>query len=127
MTPNQITAAYRAVLELSNVVLPYKAARRVTLLKKRLAEENDIVVDMEKKLVAQYGGEVRHGGACEFPDPDAAERFRVVLSEAREQEADIKLPTVDLSAHTSLIRISPAAIDALEGIVIFEKGEVEDG
>ena len=126
MTPNQITAAYRAVLELSNTVLPYKAARRVTLLKKQLAEENDIVVDMEKKLVAQYGGEVRHGGACEFSDPDAAERFRTVLNEAREQEADIKLPTVDLSAHTGLIRISPAAIEALEGIVIFEK-EVEDG
>lgn len=126
MTPNQITAAYRAVLELSNIVLPYKAARSVAGLKKRLAEENDIVVDMEKKLVAQYGGEVRHGGACEFPDPDAAERFRAVLNEAREQEADIKLPTVDLSAHTGLIRISPAAIEALEGIVIFEK-EVEDG
>lgn len=126
MTPNQITAAYRAILELSNTVLPYKAARRVTLLKKQLAEENDIVVDMEKKLVAQYGGEVRHGGACEFSDPDVAERFRTVLNEAREQEADIKLPTVDLSAHTSLIRISPAAIEALDGIVIFEK-EVEDG
>lgn len=126
MTPNQITAAYRAILELSNTVLPYKAARSVTVLKKQLAEENDIVVDMEKKLVAQYGGEVRHGGACEFPDPDSAERFRTVLNEAREQEADIKLPTVDLSAHTGLIRISPAAIEALDGIVIFEK-EVEDG
>lgn len=121
LTPAKVTAAYRAVLELSNIVFPYKPARSVATLAKRLAEENDIVADMEKKLAAEYGGEMQPSGVCDFPDPDTAKHFRDALEEIREQEAEIKLPTVDLSRFTSSIRISAASIEALEGIVIFER------
>lgn len=126
MTPSRILAAYRAVLELSNIILPYKAARSVMALKKRLADENDTVVDMEKKLAVEFGGEEIPGGAYEFPDVDTNVRFQEALKEAKEQEDDIRLPTVDLSKYTSLIRISPASIEALDGIVIFEKGPKQE-
>lgn len=121
MTPKQVTAAYRAVLELSNIVLPYKSARSVATLAKRLAEENNVVADMEKNLVAEFGGKMRPGGVCDFADQNTAKRFQTALEAAREQEDEIRLPTVDLSEYTNLIRITPASIDALEGIVIFEK------
>lgn len=121
MTSRQISAAYRAILELTGIVLPYAPSRGVMDLKKRLEAENDTVVAMEKNLVVEYGGEVHPGGQCDFSDTDTAQRFREALEEARDQADDIKLPTVDLSKYTNLIRISPAAIEALEGIVIFEK------
>lgn len=120
MTTTKVTAAYRAAMELSNIVLPYKPARSVATLAKRLAEENDIVADMEKKLAAEYGGKARRGGIFDFPDPETAKKFQDALEETREQEAEIKLPTVDLTGHTGLIRITPAALEALDGIVIFE-------
>lgn len=125
LTPKQVTTAYRAVTELSNIVLPYRAARAVAALKKRLAEENDTVAAAEKNLVKEYGGQVSPGGHCDFPDDDAAQRFNGAREAFLEQEDEIKLPAVDLSKHTSLIRITPAAIEALEGIVIFERPEEE--
>ena len=123
MTPKQITAAYRGVLELSNVILPYKVARRVTALKKRLAEETDTVSEMEKALAVRYGGELHADGTCDFQDAETTRQFNDELEKLRSEDDDIQLPHVDLSKYASAIRISPAAVEALEGIVTFEEGD----
>ena len=119
MTPKQITAAYRAALELSNIVLPYKEGRAVLNLKKRLAEEADIISACEKNMVKEYGGTVNADGRCNFPDEDTAQKFQAAREAWLEQEDEINLPKVDLSKHTNLIRITPAALEAMDGIVNF--------
>lgn len=121
MTPKQIVAAYKAIHELSGTVLPYRAARGVEALKKRLTEEFETVLEMERNLAEEYGGKLGSGG-YRFPDREQAERFRTIHNAAMEQEDDIPLPAVDLSKYTDMLRISPGAIEALEGLVIWEEG-----
>lgn len=120
LKPKQITAAYRAVQELCKIVFPYKTARGVATLCKRLADENNTVILVEKNLVKEYGGTVSADGHCGFPDNEAAMKFQEARNVWLEQEDEIELPKVDLSQNTSLIRITPAAIEALDGIVIFD-------
>lgn len=126
ITPNRIVSAYKAIHELSGTVFPYREARGVAKLKKRLTEEFETVLGMEKSLVEEYGGKCA-SGSYQFPDQDLAERFRQVYSAAMEQEDDIPLSAVDLSKYTDTIRLSPGAVEALEGLVIFEKGEGANG
>ena len=123
MTPNQIASAYRGILELSHVVLPYKVARRIADLKKRLEAENDTVAEMEKNLAKEYGGTLHADGSCDFPDPETARKFNDELNEIRKQDDDIQLPKVDLTKYSGMIRISPAAIEGLAGIVVFDEGD----
>lgn len=126
MTPIQVISAYKAVLRLSETAFPYKTARSVAGLKNRLAEEVETISAAEKAIVEKYGGTISKNGAISIEDQEQAEKCADALNEFRNQDDDIRLPHVDLSKFSDNVRISPAAIDALEGIVIFEQ-EVEDG
>lgn len=127
MTPPQIMDAYKATLRLSNTVFPYKVARNVARLKRRLEEEAEIISDTEKAIIEKYGGTVDKNGHASVGDPEKANECAEELNDFRKQEDDIKFQVIDLSKYINTIRISPSDIEALEGIVIFEKGEVEDG
>lgn len=121
MTPNEIKNAYRAVQELSGVVFPYRVSRGISALKKRLGEELDTVAGMEKALVEKYGGKVDRNGSITLSGENAqafSEEYNALMSQ---DDESIKLPAVDVSAFADTLRISPGAVDALEGIVIFEK------
>lgn len=126
MTPTQITAAYRAALELSKAVFPYKTARKVAKLVRALAEEVDTLSAAERALVGQYGGSVSPGGNVDFPDRESALEYSKARADYMSQEADIKLPAVDISKYTGLLQVSPNTIYALDGIVIFEAEEGDD-
>lgn len=120
MTPNKIVSAYKAIHELSSMVFPYKVSRNIASLKKRLTEEFDTVAAMEKAMVDKYDGKP-HNGSFKFPDEKKAESFRKEYDAAMQQDDEIKLPVVDLSRYMDMVRISPNAVEALEGLVIFEK------
>ena len=124
MTPNQIVNARAAIQELSRVVLPYKTARQVARLKRRIDEEFEVVSSMEKAIVEEFGGSLK-GVRREFPDESTAAAFDEKIYAYWDEDAEIKLPTVDLSKYAENIRISPATIDALEGLVKWE--EKSDG
>lgn len=125
MTPIQIGDAYRAVLRLSATVFPYAVARNIAKLKKRLEDEVDTVANAERAISEKYGGTFKRDGTIIIEDPEKGEKCADELNEFRQQDDDIKLPVVDLSKYVDSIRISPADIDALEGIVIFEREERE--
>lgn len=127
MTPNQIKDAYKAVQELSSVVFPFRVSRGVTALKKRLGEELDTVAGMEKALVDKYGGTVAKNGSITIAGEDAkafADEYNALMAQ---DDDSIKLPVVDVSAFADMIRISPGAVEALEGLVIFEKEDADNG
>ena len=119
MTPNQIVTARAAIQELSRVVLPYKTARQVARLKRRIDEEFEVVTSMEKAIVEEFGGSME-GLRRKFPDESTAVAFDEKMRLYMEEETEIKLPTVDLSKYAENIRISPATIDALDGLVKWE-------
>ena len=125
MTPNEIKNAYRAIQELSGVIFPYRVSRGISTLRKRLGEELDTVAGMEKALVEKYGGKVDRNGSITLSGEHAqafSEEYNALMSQ---DDESIKLPAVDVSAFADTLRISPGAVDALEGIVIFDK-EAED-
>lgn len=126
MTLNQIVSACAHINELSKSVFPYQTARSLCRLKKRLKDELDVVLDIEKTMVSAYGGTVNRDGSYKFPSAEQQKQFIAEYEKTLTQEQDIKLPVVDLSKFTNSIRISPAAMEALDGIVIFEKEEEEE-
>lgn len=121
MTPNEIKNAFRAIQELSGVVFPFRVSRSISALKKRLSEELDTVAGMEKALVEKYGGNVERNGSITINGEDAkafADEYNTLMAQ---NDESIQLPVVDVSAFADMIRISPGAVEALEGLVIFEK------
>lgn len=120
----EAVAAYRAVLELAEVRLPYRTAREVAAMRRRLREEYETAAERELALAKELGVEALETGKFRTKDPAAAEAFRRRHEEQMAEEAEIDLPAVDLSGFTEMLQVSPDCLEALEGIVVFEeKGE----
>ena len=126
MTPRKIIDAHRAIKEISGMCFPYKTARAVAALKRRLQEEADIVADAQRSLVEHYGGKAK-GNQVTFADEETVLEFQNHYNDFMNEDTEVNLPTVDLSKHTNMFCLSPDTIDALDGIVIFEKEGTENG
>lgn len=120
MTPNKVVSAYRAIKEVSGMVFPYKTARAVASLKRKLQDEVDTIANTERALIEKHGGKA-NGLKIDFESHEKAVEFQAEYDGFMGQEAEIKLPAVDLSMHIDTLRLSPDNIEALDGIVIFEK------
>lgn len=121
MTPKNIMSAYKAISELSNCAFPYKITRQIRILRNRLSEEFEAVLDAEKTLVKKYEGELGPESSYKFKSSEAAAQFYTEYQKMIVEECDINLPCVDISKYVDSITISTAAIDALDGLVIFEE------
>lgn len=121
MTPNDILNAYRGALELSRCVLPFKAARAVAGLKRALQTEYETLCDAEAAIAERNGGTRMANSQWTFPDPESKERFDEALGAFMKQEADVELPKADISKYADQLRLSPDAIFALDGIVVFDR------
>lgn len=127
MTPRKVLNAYRAIKEISGTVFPYKTARAVAALKRKLQAEVDVIADTERALVEKYGGKMT-GSRVDFDSAENVTAFQTEYNNFMEQGAEIDLPVVNLSKHTDALRLAPDTIEALEGIVIFEQeGVNSDG
>ena len=122
MTLQKIVDAYDAFQELSKVVLPFKKARALAGLKKKLKESFDVAQEAELAIVEEFGGTKDYGGVYSFKNNDDAVKCQKAIQDYMEQDDDsIDLPHVDLSDYTNQIRLSASALEALEGIIIFDK------
>lgn len=121
MTPNQIKNAYRAIQELSGVVFPYRVARGIAALKKRLLEEVEAVAAMESALVEKYGGKIDRTGNAKVSGENAQAFVDEYNAMMEQNDESIQLPVVDVIAFADTLRISPDAVGWLEGIVLFEE------
>lgn len=121
MTPKQLVSIYQSLNELSNVVLPYQKTREMVRLRRRVQDEIDTILTMEQTLAAKYGGTQGKDKTYHFPDVEKTKQFAQEHTQFYEHEEVIELPTVDLSQYTGFIRLSPAAMEALDGVVLFEE------
>lgn len=120
MTPKRIVEAYQAAQKLSGNDFPYCVSREIAALRNRLREEFETVADMEEALVEKYQGKPA-GNGIRFKDAAALRAYQAERNEKMGQTAEIDLPAVDLSGFTETLQISADSLEALEGIVAFEK------
>lgn len=123
MRQRDVVAAYRAALELGEVRLPYRKAREVAALRRRLREEYETAAEREMDLARELGVEPGENGRFRTREAARAGEFRRRREEQMNEEAEIGLPVVDLSEFADMVQLSANCLEALEGIVIFEKGE----
>lgn len=122
MTPREIVSIYSALNELSKTVFPYKVARKIAGLNKRVKEEFDVVNNQEHALVSKYNGKYEPGGKISFPDNDAAAAFAAEFDAMMDEDADVRFTPVDVSKYTETLQLTPRTIEALDGVIIFEEG-----
>lgn len=124
MTPRKMVDINNALQELAGVPFPYKVARRLAALNKRVEAEMDTLIEMENSLLKKYGGK-KTRGKINFPDAEAADAYVDEREKMLDEEDDVSLPTVDLSKYIGGFTISARALAALDGIIVF--GESDDG
>ncbi len=120
MTPNQIIGAYKAIHELTTIIFPYAVTRNIANLRNRLKEEFQIIADIESGIIKKYGGELKNN-SIQFPNKEARQKYITEYNSIMAEKDNVELPVVNLSKYTDRIAISPDAMNALEGIVIFEE------
>lgn len=123
MTPAEVINVHNALYELSKTVFPYKVARKIAGLSKRVKEEIDIINSQEHAIADKYGGKYEPGGKINFPDEDAAVEFAREFDAMMNEEVDINFTPVDVSKYTDALRLTPKTIEALDGVIIFEEGD----
>jgi len=112
--------AYKAVLELGMAPLPYRKAREVAALRRRLQEEYETAEERELQLAEELGLEVVDKTRVRTKDPIKQAAFLERREAQMEEAAEIDLPAVDLSDFTNILQISANGLEALEKIVKFE-------
>lgn len=126
MTPKQIVEANRGARELTSLVLPFKTALALARLKKALQEATDVIARSERALAESLGGVPQGPAEYKFLNEEDKYAFLEASGKMLDEEDDtLTLPTVDLSEQAGQLKISADAIAALEGIVIFERGDKE--
>lgn len=123
MTPREIINIHNALNELSKTVFPYKTARKIAGLSKRVKEEIDIINSQEHAIANKYGGKYEPGGKINFSDSDAAVKFAKEFDVMMDEDVDVNFTPVDVSKYTDALRLTPKTIEALDGVIIFEEGD----
>ena len=125
MQLHQLIKAYSHIDELFRLVLPYQTTRSLLCLKKQLKEEVDTALAMQSALIEKHAGIQNEDGSYRFPSIKDQKAFMADYDALMNQDQTIHLSCVDLTRFTDVIRISPAAMEALDGIVLFEAADAE--
>ena len=123
MTPREIINIHNALNELSKTVFPYKIARKVAGLSKRVKEELEVINTQERAITNKYNGKYEPGGKINFPSTDAAVKFAKEFDAMMDEDVGIHLTPVDVSKYADTLQLTPQTIEALEGVIIFEEGD----
>lgn len=123
MTPREIINIHNALNELSKTVFPYKLARKIAGLSKRVKAEIEVINSQERAITNKYNGKYEPGGKISFPDTDTAVEFTREFDAMMDEDVDIRLTPVDVSKYADTLQLTPQTIEALEGVIIFEEGD----
>ena len=126
MTANTLIAIQSGLSELDRLPFPYKTARRLAALNRQIREEIAVINKMALARGEKCGGKVARAYHVTFTDKGAGAAFAEARAELMDEDNDdITLPTVDLSKYVDVIELTPRAAEALEGVIIFERGDTD--
>lgn len=118
MTARQIIDAYKAVVPLCGVPLPFKKARELANLRNALKAEVDVITAQERATIERFDGKETNG-KIEFGNALAAQKYQDAMDEFLSGNADVDIPLVDLCGYTDGLEITADGISALSGIILF--------
>ena len=122
LTARRVVDAYAALNTIHFTCrLKYRDARKLSDLKKLFKERIGVIGQMESDLVKQCGGQILENGKLEFSEPTFAETFIGEHTKMFEEKDDVDFTPVDLSAYVDNIEIPVESIEALDGIILFDK------
>lgn len=120
----EIVNAYTAAEALSRETCGYALALALVRLKKALREETGFYLDRERELAERYGQTDEAGrlvmtgaGTFAFRDPSEREAYGRERRELGETETEVDFAPASVPPPKE---ISPAALEALEGFLVFE-------
>ena len=123
----EIVNAYGAAEALSREKCAYGLALALVRLKKALREEAAFYLEQERALARKYGQTDDKGhlvmtrpGAFAFRDPGERENYDRERRELGETETEVDLSPVKAQPPAE---IAPAALEALEGFILFEASD----
>ena len=121
----EIVNAYGAAEALSREKCAYGLALALVRLKKALREEAAFYLEQERALARKYGQTDDKGhlvmtrpGAFAFRDPGERENYDRERRELGETETEVDISPVKAQPPAE---IAPAALEALEGFILFEE------
>lgn len=122
LTTRRIVDAYAALNAIHFTCrLKYRDARKLSDLKKIFKGRCDVIGKLETDLVKQCGGQIHEDGKIEFSEPEFAATFVGEHNKLFEETDDVDFTPVDMSSYIDNIEIPVESIDALDGIILFDK------
>lgn len=119
MTATQILNALPVVQKMAGFKLPVRKAYKIYSLAKKINEYRDFFINEEKKLIDKFNAEILDNGNIKLNSPEDQMKFmeeHASLMETNVEDVEI----IELSfAEMGDIEITPAEIEALEGVVNF--------
>lgn len=129
MKQYSVNKAYSSLMNLSELMFPYKKSREIYKLINVLKEIVEFGAKEQLKIIKDYNGEMGDDGSFNFTGIDKEERTRNCFNDLKklnESEVDLEITPIILTeaecetAWESKNMITPADMSNLEGFIIFE-------
>lgn len=122
LNAKRIISATQAISSLATVPLAYRYARQINRLKRWLDEECESITNAQIALVRKHHGTVHSDGAITFETLEDRKSFIGETDRQFQESIDYDVPVCDLrdGCDSADLRISAIALDALDGMVIFD-------
>ena len=118
MTQGQCVKAYLALSGIAEKEWPFREAWDIAQLRKRLRDAWDFQAEQEAALLNRYGGRAQGGGTAVFADAAAKQAFEADLRALNGMDAGPDADPIRLTPPKDM-SVSPDALAALEGFVVF--------
>lgn len=122
LNAQRIISAAQAITSLTTTTFAYRYARQISRLKRWLDEECTSISNAQIALVEKYHGVVHADGSITFDAPDDQKSFIAETSRQFQESIDYDVPVCDLrgGCNNDDLRISAVALEALDGMIIFD-------
>lgn len=126
----KVSQAFNAAVSIKQMhirhELPYRIVRALQQLKCTLKTEADNVRSEQVKLIALYHGKVKDDGRIAFADRADLLAFEAAWNRLLEDDVDMDVVPIDLSAYADFINFgsADADIEALGKFIKFERDEL---
>ena len=120
MKQEKISRAYRALVNLSTHIFPFKVAYEIKMAMDKLKPIIECAYIEEEKLLKANGGTIKPNGTIEFETSTGMYEYRKAMKEMNDADiqVDIHPFAIDIVLMENL-KITPSDIDALDGILSF--------
>ena len=116
-TMSQVISAYKAVMNMSQMLLPVAEALKLYKIRKALEEKFDFFTEEEQKRISACEGEVSENGVIIFPNAEKQKEYSIQYKELTSMPIEITVDSITLDLDKLNGKITVDDILALEGLI----------